>query len=188
VKHLVKEEIVLRKTVMVSLLVLVPVLLAMADSENYNVGDVGPAGGIIFYDKGEVSDGWRYLEAAPSNQSGGIHWYNGHYVNVSTSTGIGTGRSNTDAIIEVQGSGNYAASICKNLTLGGFSDWFLPSRDELNLMYINLVKAGLGGFSGSYFWSSSQFINYSAWLQDFSDGSPDYFKNSICSVRACRAF
>ena len=109
------------------------------------VGSEGLAGGIVFYDKGSYSDGWRYLEAAPSDQSTGIQWSNGEYIDIKTNTAVGTGKANTDAIIAAQGDGNYAAALCKNLTINGFSDWFLPSKDELDLMYTNLKKAGLGG-------------------------------------------
>ncbi|MEI6389298.1 MAG: DUF1566 domain-containing protein, partial [Spirochaetota bacterium] len=153
------------------------------------IGDTGPAGGIIFYDKGSASGGWRYLEAAPEDQSTGIQWYNGNNLNISTSTAIGSGKSNTDAIIAAQGSGNYAATLCRNLLIGGFSDWFLPSKDELNLMYTNLKKASLGGFSGAWLWSSSQYNDYDAWGQDFSDGGQgNGYKDDDDSVRACRAF
>jgi uncharacterized caspase-like protein len=138
-----------------------------ATKSGFKFGETGPAGGIIFYDKGSVSDGWRYLEAAPKDQSTGIQWYNGSNKDVSTSTAIGSGKANTDAIIAAQGSGNYAATLCRNLTIGGFSDWFLPSKDELNLMYTNLKKANLGGFGGSWLWSSSQNVDYNAWGQRF---------------------
>ncbi|MFZ4614870.1 MAG: DUF1566 domain-containing protein [Rectinemataceae bacterium] len=159
-------------------------------SKLYKVGDTGPAGGIVFYDKGSVTDGWRYLEAAPSDQSTGIQWYNGNFISVTTGTAVGTGKANTAAIIAVQGSGSYAASLCKNLSLGGYSDWFLPSKDELNLMYTNLKKAGLGGFSGAWLWSSSQNgSGNGAWGQRFSDGVQGYStKHNDGSVRACRAF
>jgi hypothetical protein len=64
------------------------------------VGDTGPAGGIIFYDKGRASEGWRYLEAAPSDQSTGIQWYNGSYITTgATATGIGSGKANTATIL-----------------------------------------------------------------------------------------
>jgi len=156
----------------------------------YWVGDTGPAGGIVFYDKGYASDGWRYLEAAPGDQ-GKETWYNGQNIDIKTGSAIGTGKANTAAIIAAQGAGSYAAALCRNLSLGGFSDWFLPSKDELNLMYTNLKKAGLGGFGGSWFWSSSQ-SNYDyfvAWKQDFSDGLQNVDTKSYRgSVRACRAF
>jgi hypothetical protein len=162
------------------------------------VGGEGLAGGIVFYDKGSYSDGWRYLEAAPSDQSTEIQWWNGSYNKIATDTAVGTGKANTDAIIAAQGDGNYAAALCKNLTINGFSDWFLPSKDELALMYTNLKKAGLGGFGEGWLWSSSQSGSlYShagaAWCQRFSDGRQDegYKYGSVdddASVRACRAF
>jgi hypothetical protein len=155
-----------------------------------NVGDTGPAGGFIFFDKGTASGGWRYLEAAPNDQSGGIQWYNGNYIDIKTDTAIGTGKANTDAIIAAQGSGSYAATLCKNLSINGFSGWFLPSKDELALMYTNLKKAGLGGFGEGWFWSSSQSHSLNvAWIQRFSDGNQDYSsKYGKYSVRAVRAF
>jgi hypothetical protein len=157
------------------------------------VGGEGLAGGIVFYDKGEFSDGWRYLEAAPNDQSGGIQWYNGNNIDITTGTAVGTGKANTEAIIAAQGSGNYAATLCKNLSINGFSDWFLPSMDELDLMFKNLKKANLGGFGEGWLWSSSQTNNgFSfdyAWGQGFSDGSQhNYTKNYKYSVRAVRAF
>jgi len=156
----------------------------------YALGDTGPAGGLVFYDKGSMSDGWRYLEAAPSNQSTGIQWYNGNsVVTGATATGAGSGRANTSTIISKQGTGNYAAALCDKLVLGGFDDWFLPSKDELNLMYTNLRKAGRGGFGSAWYWSSSEYTKLSAWIQDFSDGGrPNLIKYSIGSVRLCGLF
>jgi uncharacterized caspase-like protein len=158
----------------------------------FKIGDTGPAGGIIFYDKGRATEGWRYLEAAPSNQSAGIQWYNSKYIYIKTGTAIGTGKANTAAIIAAQGAGSYAASLCRNLNLGDFSDWFLPSKDELNLMYTNLKQAGLGGFGGVWFWSSSQSstTNRVAWRQYFSDGRQNGYDygDGTSAVRVCRAF
>jgi hypothetical protein len=160
----------------------------------YNVGDIGPAGGLIFYDKGSYSDGWRYLEAAPNDQSTGIPWSTGSNIDIKTGTAVGTGKANTDAIIAAQGSGNYAASLCKNLSINGFSDWFLPSKDELALMYTNLKKAGLGGFGEGWLWSSSQYKGYLAWVYRFSDGLQGLTDESgdglddKCSVRVVRVF
>jgi hypothetical protein len=158
----------------------------------YKIGDRGPAGGWVFYDKGEYSEGWRYLEAAPSDQSSDIQWYNGSVIDIKTGTAVGTGKANTDAIVDAQGGIRYAATLCKNLTINGFSDWFLPSKDELNLMYTNLKKAGLGGFGEGFLWSSSQnykYNYYSAWMQLFSDGFQSYYSGtSKYSVRAVRAF
>lgn len=172
-------------------------MAVIASKENLNIGDIGPAGGRIFYDKGSVSEGWRYLEAAPSDQTdhNGIQWYNGDNIKIKTGTAVGTGKANTQAIIAAQGEGNYAASLCKNLSVGGFSDWFLPSKDELNLMYTNLKKVGMGEFGEGWLWSSSQdddgYGEVDAWFQVFSDGSQGdngYGEDWSGSVRACRAF
>ena len=139
-------------------------------NKKYSIGDTGPAGGLIFYDKGSYSNGWQYLEAAPSDQSTGIQWYNGSYTTTgATATAIGTGAANTQAIVASQGAGSYAAELCADLTLGGYSDWFLPSEDELNQMYVNLKEQGRGGFASAWYWSSSENIgslDY-AWGQYF---------------------
>ena len=161
----------------------------------WKVGDRGPAGGWIFYDKGYFSDGWRYLEAAPSDIKQGSDYYfmwgdNGSY---GTNTGIGTGKSNT-AIIVSKGSKDRnpnAATFCNDYVYGGYDDWFLPSKDELNQMYENLKKAGLGGFADGRYWSSSEPYGKShAWYQYFYNGGPpDYgFRYDTRRVRAVRAF
>jgi hypothetical protein len=156
------------------------------------IGERGPAGGIIFYDKGSISGGWRYLEAAPKalTEKNGIQWCVESFIEVKTGVAVGAGKSNTDAIIAAQGSGSYAASLCKNLAIKGFSDWFLPSKDELNLMYTTLKKAGLTNVGEGFLWSSSQYYdNYYAWSQKFSNGTQEYnAKDNKYSVWACRSF
>ena len=113
------------------------------------------------------------------------------------STGIGMGRANTTAII---GKGKfahggvtkstYAAGLADDYTSNGLGDWFLPSKDELNQMYLNLHKNGLGGLIGTY-WSSSEMSGSTAWVQYFlalAKGSEDKVGKSInYLVRAVRA-
>jgi len=158
----------------------------------YKIGDTGPAGGIIFYDRGFVSDGWRYLEAAPAGTDFTAQW--GAYEKDVSGTGttIGSGKRNTQLIVErlkQLGENDRAAQICVGMVINGYKDWFLPSRDELDLMYRNLKQKGLGGFSIFEYWSSSQYSNYRAWFQSFSDGSHyDATKIGTTSVRAVRAF
>jgi TolB-like protein len=163
----------------------------------YKIGDFGPAGGVVFYDKGVFSGGWRYLEAAPAETEFRAEW--GAYKKDAsgTATSPGSGKRNTQSIIErlrqLKESGR-AAQVCVNLDFDGYKDWFLPSKDELNLMYTNLKKKGLGGFSDSVYWSSSQNGNDYAWCQYFGDGSQVMYyksttsKNTTHSVRAVRAF
>jgi len=156
-----------------------------SDPETYSVGDTGPAGGIVFYDKGSYSDGWRYLEAAPSDQSAGIQW-GGTSVG-GTGTAIGTGAANTQAIVAALEEGDYAAKLCDDLEYGGYSDWFLPSRYELNAMYTQ--SGAIGGFASAYFWSSSEVTASDASFQHFGNGGRyDNNKNYELRVRAARAF
>jgi hypothetical protein len=167
----------------------------------YTVGDTGPAGGYIFYDKGYYSSGWRYLEAAPMSTD----WYNrqwGSYGTLigATETDIGTGQSNTTNIVTWLNSHSEtgkAAQLCNDLTKGGYSDWFLPSKDELNLMYVNLKIFGVGGFPEEHdaYWSSSETSASDAWSQCFGCGyQADDEKNYpgdafyVIRVRAARAF
>ncbi len=142
-------------------------------------------GGIIFYLDGTGQHG---LIAATSDQSAGAQW--GCYQTTigSTSTAIGTGQANTTAIVNGCNTAGIAARICNDLVLNGYDDWFLPSKDELNQMY--LQKAAIGGFpSNVVYWSSSEMDIISAWIQIFNSGWQGFpTKNSTYYVRAVRAF
>ncbi|MCL2601768.1 MAG: DUF1566 domain-containing protein, partial [Treponema sp.] len=115
-----------------------------------------------------------------------------------TDTSIGSGKENTRLIVKhlnAMGESNRAAQGCAALNVNGFSDWFLPSKDELNLMYTNLSKKGLGGFkivtrdNSNMYWSSSQASTNGAWNQGFSGGAQlRITKTHVHSVRAARAF
>ena len=104
-----------------------------------------------------------------------------------TSTAIGSGKSNTEKIVTALGTGNYAARLCYDFELGGYDDWFLPSKDELNELYKQ--KDTVGGFAPTNYWSSSDYSSSYAWLQYFSDGVQYYgTKYNGKPVRAVRAF
>jgi hypothetical protein len=142
-------------------------------------------GGIIAYID---STGQHGLIAATEDQSE-IQWWNGSYVFAgATGTAIGTGLANTNAIIAAQGSGSYAASIARDYNGGGYTDWYLPSKDELNQLYVN--SAAIGGFTGIFgYWSSTEYDYGSAWGQNFSNGGQDDGdKYGFAYVRAVRAF
>jgi len=162
---------------------------AVKPGSAYKIGDRGPAGGWIFYDKGEYSNGWRYLEAAPEDQ-GRAEW--GCYeksIPGAKGTAIGTGKANTAAIIKSCGQSGIAAKLAADYRGGGKSDWFLPSKDELSLMYENLYLTGVGGFAVDYYWSSSEIDDYYAWHQSFYDGLQSYGNKSVTyGVLAVRAF
>ncbi len=128
------------------------------------------------------------LIAAASDQSSGAEWgcYGTNLVGAG-GTAIGTGNQNTIDIEAGCTSTGIAADICANLTLGGYSDWFLPSKDELNEMYLN--KAAIGGFADDYYWSSTEDGSNDAWKQIFFDGYQGYRANeSNDNVRDVRAF
>ena len=167
--------------------------------ETYNLGDTGPAGGIVFYDKGEFTDGWRYLEAAPaSTEWESKPWGGGGSTSEvgegANGTAIGTGAANTQAIVAEYGANepddnrsDYAAKLCDDLEYGGYSDWFLPSKDELNEMYKQ--REAIGDFPSADHWSSSENTAFYAWKQYFGDGSQgDFAKGYTYRVRAVRAF
>ncbi|MDR1231645.1 MAG: hypothetical protein LBK61_09620 [Spirochaetaceae bacterium] len=157
--------------------------------KTYKIGDKGPGGGLVFYDKGAVTNGWRYLEAAPYD-IGPARW--GAETDVKgTSPAIGTGKANMQRIVPVleERGEDGAALLCTALNVNGYADWFLPSTEELDLMYKNLNQKGLGGFGGDRYWSSSQSSSNSANIQRFSDGNKSgTSKDSTYSVRACRQF
>jgi len=109
-----------------------------------------------------------------------------------TETGIGTGQNNTTKIVTWLNSyseTDCAAQICDALVYGGYSDWFLPSKDELNQMYVNLHLYGIGGFADDTYWSSSEYNAYGTCYQYFSNGGQNNTnKNTTLRVRAVRAF
>ena len=141
-------------------------------------------GGIVFWLDGNGGG----LIAAPTDQSSEVQWgCMGTDLSGANGTAIGTGTQNTIDIEAGCTTSGIAADICANLTLGGFSDWFLPSKDELNEMYLN--KAAIGGFASGSYWSSTEDDSGSAWIQGFSSGFQiNYGKYNNYNVRAVRAF
>jgi hypothetical protein len=149
------------------------------------IGDSGPAGGVVFYDKGSYSSGWRYLEAWTSDESGYYQWKTSNTSTSGTSTAIGSGYTNT--YTAMAGTAHPAAQRARNATYGGYTDWFLPSKDELNLMYGQ--KGVIGGFASVLYWSSSEYGSNYAWSQYFGNGYQDYYgKADTRRVRVVRAF
>ena len=161
-------------------------------TKKYSVGDTGPGGGTIFYVDLNRSVGSQYFEAAcagwqkncdgtspdPTAEWGcmGINFE-------AVGTAIGDGEQDTPDIIY----GCTAATLAGNYTNSGKSDWFLPSRDELNQMYVERVS--VGGFSPANYWSSSGTNAYNAWLQNFSFGSQGSgTKGAAIYVRPVRSF
>jgi DUF1680 family protein len=166
-------------------------------TREYNVGDVGPAGGWIFYvNPSFEKDGWRYLEAAPFDQSAGAKW--GCFrqaIAGARGTAIGTGRQNTADMLACAEPGT-AAHLCASFTHSGIGGWFLPSRDELAAMYRGLRATGAAdfrdaGLSDNFsYWTSSQQTADMANHIDFADAGREHYddKDYPRRVRAVRAF
>ena len=240
------------------MLIVLTTVVFVSCKKVYKIGDIGPAGGYIFYDcdadnnSGNADGlksskcGWRYLEAAPADirvlngvptvdstktdqlkdmadivgfiprfgiyrksSDGSSLYVNGKASYSSsdcTGTEIGTGKKNTDLLVKAMGDSAYqlnkgtettsiyAAKLCSDLKYNGFEDWFLPSRDELNLLYVNLHNANLGDFEDgreNTYWSSSESSSdiKSVWVQSFVRGEQDgRARQSRYKVRAVRAF
>ena len=175
---------------------------AGSGSTTYSVGDFAQ-GGIVFW---VDETGQHGLVAAKEDQSTGVSWYAGSYGNTQAKgDGPFSGEANTSIIIAAQvaigdDGSTYAARICNELqvTEGGktYGDWYLPSKEELNLMYQNKATIdatagvnGGSGFASAYYWSSTEDNNFRAWMQYFANGSQGYYnKSSTGRVRAVRAF
>ena len=156
------------------------------------VGDIGPGGGIVFYDAGKEEYWGRYLEMAPQSCEGVRYaWrpagnsktiYNDSQGQTAAelrvlAKGIGMGKVNTRIITVALGAGKYAAKYAEDLVCNGRDDWFLPSKDELDTAYNRLAQnrvgskdTPIGGFNKGYYWTSTDYNDKTAWSQYFMDG------------------
>jgi hypothetical protein len=163
----------------------------MTGREVLRIGDAY-GGGIVFYLDGKGGGLVCSLEDLGSD----IPWTKGKMeATGTTSMGIDTGQANTTTIVSIQGKGKYAAALCDELNIGGYEDWFLPSKEELNLMHKNIGNGNvfglgnIGGFASSFYWSSSEVDENKAWMQDFYNGNQlSMMKDYLDYVRAIRAF
>ncbi|MEY4330367.1 MAG: hypothetical protein RL609_1115, partial [Bacteroidota bacterium] len=164
--------------------------------DSFNIGDIGPAGGVIYYDKGFESNGWRYLEAMPYDLPSAPFGCYGTVLSNCNEIDLGFGASNTSAIVGQCNEVGSAARLCEDLVFGGKSDWFLPSRMELYQLY--LQRNIVGGFisDGNYWSSTQQPVPFPlpdfAYFQGFQDnlvccdGLYNTEKYTVLSVRAIR--
>ncbi len=166
------------------------------------IGDTA-FGGIIFYLDSTKRHGFV---CALNHQAVNIGWFvsgggyiypdNTVFISGAVDTAVGAGASNTDAIIRALGQGNYAAMVCRNYNGGGFTDWFLPSKNELELMYLtNPITHVL--FQSDLLWSSSEAFEANPVINDPTDEAwcmaPDgtqliYMKYQWEVARAIRTF
>ncbi len=156
------------------------------------IGDAYQGGKIAYIlqsgDSGYIAGQTHGLIAAASNQSAGAVWGCwGTLISGADGTAYGTGNQNTIDIMAGCATAGIASRLCGDLVLGAYGDWYLPSKNELNLLFINRVA--IGGFISHYYWSSSEGDNGAAWSQYFLDGSQfNDYKGYLSYVRAVRAF
>lgn len=164
--------------------------------KRYAIGDIGPAGGRVFY---VTDDGLLGLEAAPVDQAdplvSGAEWGCVNFLIVGADgERIGRGARNTGDILGGCATTGIAADLADAYVLNGYTDWYLPSKDELNLMYSNIgpgntTTGNVGGFASSFYWSSSEISDVLARVEFFGNGfQGDDLKSSTHGVRAVRAF
>jgi len=167
-------------------------LLTCSGVPKYNLGDSGPGGGIVFYDQGSDIGGWRYLEAAPNDIGSGWCMPTSLFQTGANGTSIGTGKANTATVVAAFGAGTYAAAACQAYAGGGYNDWFLPSKDELNRIYAVLyVTLGVGNFpnGGATYISSSQDSGGNLfWVQQIGPVPQQSFSGGPGQWRPIRAF
>lgn len=162
-----------------------------------SIGDYRYGGVVFWIDPTDNSHG---LVCAIEDQSLNIQWYNGlNALTDATGTAIGTGKTNTDLIINNQGptETDYAAGLARAYQGGGYSDWFLPSSSELREMYLHRVNidataqdnGGTVFINGNRYWSSSEHSTNNALFLNFSNGNArGTAKNGELPIRAVRAF
>jgi hypothetical protein len=183
------------------------------------VGDPGPSGGIIFYKNLNRPVGLQYFEVACAGWSDGTcggsdltdprpAWgCEGTSITDADGTAIGTGEQNTDDIVTGCPTLLIAARLANDLTLGLQTDWFLPSKFELNALckwaHVDTVNVicnadgsgsswplTYGDFSTDYYWSSSELSSTIANSQGLNDGyqTPYNAKSNLAYVRPVRSF
>jgi hypothetical protein len=168
------------------------ILYSCPGTSPYEIGETGPAGGRVFH----VTDGGLHgLEAAPVDQPIAPWGCEGVAVSKANGLTIGSGSANTVAALAGCKETGTAAGITDNYTFNGYSDWYLPSNDELTAMYANIGPSApspltnVGGFTLNGYWSSSEIGANHAWTLFFGNGGQSFgIKLSPLSVRAIRSF
>jgi len=197
---------------------LAPTTTTTVASITYNVGDVGPGGGIVFYvhssgtfasTGSDCGSNCKYLEAAPTNWNGAGGdpsriWSGNHDTLIGTTgTGLGTGYANTLAAVTQNSTADRVITLAWNYSNNGKTDWHVPSQAELNELCkyarqqttgntsveCNNSGAVRSGFAFGDYWSSSEFSATHAWYRNFPSGGQYYWvKSNGDRVRPVRAF
>ena len=177
-----------------------PLLIVACARDSYSIGESGPGGGVVFYASDrpfpcgpDLAESCRFLEAAPVDGEVLRVWAEPPYVDsdVANARGlaVGTGWSNTIAII-TQGNTDpdvSAAAYADAYEHNGYSDWYLPSKDEIFELYEH--RGTVGASEQNNYWTSSGYDFNTVWNQSFVEG-PQHrrLKFDKITVRPVRAF
>ena len=165
----------------------------VTDCSKFVIGDTGPAGGKVFY----ITEGGLHgLEAAPVDQTSDVFWGCQGTSIAGTSAALGTGAANTALIVAGCNEANTAAKVAAAYSLNGYDDWYLPSKDELDLLYDQKTVVGgfppsSASFSSSSYWSSTEYGSTTAWYQNLTiNGQQNTWNKATTTfqVRAIRSF
>lgn len=172
----------------------------------YAIGDQGPGHGIVFYDKGEYTDGWRYAEVALQDLTAFQWGCINSSVDAAQNPNIGKGLQNSGAVLYFHDSLNdfyNNPAVCSNLNDGSLTakdalkyhndyvnDWFLPSEEELKLVYTNLHLNAVGNFSNQQYWTSTENDAQTAKTINFQNGETVNTNKTAVNIktRAIRYF
>lgn len=194
----------MKKTLLILMMVLLAAVLIISceddkddlDKRKYKVGDTGPAGGIIFYvNPNAKADKWTYLEVGKSDVSDqGSYEFKWGATGEECGTGekTGDGLNNTKKL-SGKGSSYQAASAVYGKDLYGnkYKDWFIPSKEEIKLLYESIKSGELDykSFSADYYWTSSEGGDSSAWKMNLITGIlGNDFRANNGRVRPVRRF
>ncbi|HRE76656.1 MAG TPA: hypothetical protein PLL09_02405 [Flavobacterium sp.] len=163
----------------------VPLIRNYGSTINYSVGQNGPNEGIISYAKDSYDQGWKYIEVSSQDQVQEEWGCTAYSLTLAEHNEIGEGLFNTIAIANYHDQINYYLnpSVCSSENNGSvtaktalvsdtiYKNWFIPSIDELELIYTNIHLNGAGNFTNDIYWSSTQASENSAFGINFNDGT-----------------
>lgn len=140
-------------------------------------------GGILAYLN--VVDGTGLVSANADLSQVWSNWgCSGTDLTGAANTSMGGGAQNTTDILASCSDSNMPAQLCSDYAYGGYTDWYLPSKDELNALYTNLKAKGLGSFPDQQYWSSSEVDADNVWRQSFTDGSQYSTTKNLLAVQS----
>lgn len=142
---------------------------------------------------GTIIDGGKnfalFLAEKAEGQNNSLQWKTSNNTTAGTAS-VTNGPANLAGMVAAGIALHPAGQFCNNLTIGGFTDWYLPAKDELNVIYTNRTAISGGDaidMDATWCWSSSEYTASHAWSQRFSDGGANFLvKASIFRVRAVR--